>query len=113
MTRIERLARKLGLDSNPLRRRTDRIVACLGAGLLAAFLIGAPLLAIAAAHVAGHLGAAEQRAQRSWRQVSAVLLRNAPAPAVRPPSPAASTGAPGCRPDGPHRTGGCAPVSWT
>ena len=82
MTRIERLARKLGLDKNPLRRRTDRIAACLGAGLLAAFLVGAPLLAIAAAHVAGHLGAAEQRAQRSWHQVSAVLLRNAPVPAA-------------------------------
>jgi len=49
MTRTERLARRLGLDSNPLRRRTDRIAGCLGAGLLAAFLIGAPLLSIASA----------------------------------------------------------------
>lgn len=82
MTRTERLARRLGLDNNPLRRRTDRIAACLGAGLLTAFLIGAPLLSMAAAHWARHLGAAEQRAQRSWREVSAVLLRNAPVPAA-------------------------------
>jgi len=80
MRRSERLARRLGLDKNPLRRRTDRIAACLGAGLLIALLAGAPLLSMAAAHWAGHLGAAEQRAQRSWRQVSAVLLHGAPAP---------------------------------
>jgi hypothetical protein len=79
MTRTERLARRLGLDNNPLRRRTDKIAVCLGAGLLAAFLSGAPLLSIAAAGWAGHAAAVEQRAQRDWRQVSAVLLRNAPA----------------------------------
>jgi hypothetical protein len=47
--------------------------------LLAAFLSGAPLLSIAAAGWAGHAAAVEQRAQRDWQQVSAVLLRNAPA----------------------------------
>ena len=82
MTRMERLTRRLGLDSNPLRRRTDRVATCLAAGLLTAFLIGAPLLSMAAAHYAGRLAAAEQRAQRSWRVVSAVLLRSAPAPAA-------------------------------
>jgi hypothetical protein len=81
MTRTERLARRLGLDNNPLRRRTDKIAACLGAGLLAAFLSGAPLLSIAAAGWAGHAATEEQRVQRDWRQVSAMLLRNAPAPA--------------------------------
>jgi hypothetical protein len=81
MTRTERLVRRLGLDNNPLRRRTDKIAACLGAGLLAAFLAGAPLLSVAAAGWARHAGAAEQRTQRDWRQVSAVLLRGAPAPA--------------------------------
>jgi hypothetical protein len=79
MTRTERLTRRLGLDNNPLRRRTDKIAVCLGAGLLAAFLSGAPLLSIAAAGWAGHAAAVEQRAQRDWQQVSAVLLRNAPA----------------------------------
>jgi hypothetical protein len=80
--RTGRLARRLGLDRNPLRRRTDRIQACLGAGLLLAFLIGAPFLAMAAARWAGHVGTAEQRAQRAWHEVTAVLLRSAPAPVV-------------------------------
>jgi hypothetical protein len=82
MTRTERLARRLGLDKNPLRRRTDRIAGCLAAGLLAAFLVGAPLLSIAAAHWAGRLAAAEQRTERSWREIPAVLLRSAPVPAA-------------------------------
>jgi hypothetical protein len=82
MTRTQRLARRLGLDHNPLRRRTDRIAACLGAGLLTAFLIGAPLLSMAAAGWAGRVGAVEQRAQRTWHEVSAVLLRGAPVPAM-------------------------------
>lgn len=53
MTRRQRLARRLGLDTNPLRRRTDRIASCLGGGLLVAFLAGAPLLVIATAGWAG------------------------------------------------------------
>jgi hypothetical protein len=74
------IARKLGLDGNPLRRRTDKIAACLSVLLLAVFLIGAPFLSAAAAGWAGHHGNAELRATRSWHQVSAVLLRSAPAP---------------------------------
>ena len=77
-----RLARRLGLDGNPLRRRTDKIAARLAALLLAVFLIGAPLLSLAAVGWAGRAGAAEQQAARSWRQVSAVLLQAAPAPAA-------------------------------
>ena len=75
-----RIARKLGLDGNPLRRRTDKIAACLSVLLLAVFLIGAPFLSAAAAGWAGHHGDAELRATRSWHQVSAVLLRSALAP---------------------------------
>ena len=75
-----RLARRLGLDGNPLRRRTDRIGTAVAAGLLAAFLVAAPLLALAAASWAGQTGAAERRAERAWHQVSAILLRNAPTP---------------------------------
>ena len=82
MRRTERVVRRLGLDSNPLRRRTDRIAGCLGAGLLIGFLAGAPLLTLGAVHWAGQAGAAEQRAQRTWHQVEAVLLRSAPAPAA-------------------------------
>jgi hypothetical protein len=43
-----RLSRRLGLDGNPLRRRTDKIAACAAAALLASFLIGAPLSVVAA-----------------------------------------------------------------
>jgi hypothetical protein len=44
-----RIARKLGLDGNPLRRRTDKIAARFAALLLAVFLLGAPFLSVAAA----------------------------------------------------------------
>src|SRR5215467_314431 len=79
-SRARRLARRLGLDANPLRRSTDKIGTWLTAQLLVAFLVGAPLLAIAAFTWADHAGAAEQRAERSWREVPAVLLRAAPGP---------------------------------
>ena len=77
-----RLARRLGLDGNPLRRRIDKIATCLAALLMAAFLIGAPMLSMAAARWVGHAAAAGQRAARSWRQVPAVLLPGAAPPAV-------------------------------
>ncbi len=44
-----RIARKLGLDGNPLRRRTDKIAARLAALLLGVFVTGAPGLSVAAA----------------------------------------------------------------
>jgi hypothetical protein len=75
-----RLAGRLGLDGNPLRRRTDRIASWLMAQFLVIVLVGAPLLAIAAFTWTARAGAAEQRAERSWREVPAVLLRSAPAP---------------------------------
>jgi len=77
-----RLARRLGLDGNPLRRRIDKIAACLAALLVAVFLTGAPMLSVAAARWAGHAAATAQRAARSWHQVPAVLLRDAPLPAL-------------------------------
>jgi hypothetical protein len=80
-SRARSLARLTGLDGNPLRRRTDKIATCLAAQLLAAFLAGAPLLGIAAFTWAGRAAAAEQRAERSWHQVQAVLLKAAVAPA--------------------------------
>jgi len=77
--RARRLAFRLGLDANPLRRRTDKIATLVAAQLLLVFLVGAPLLAIAAYGWAGQVGAAEQRAERSWREVPAVLLKSVPA----------------------------------
>src|SRR5205807_5781791 len=43
-------------------------------------LIGAPLFGIAAFHWASRAGATEQRTERSWREVPAVLLRSVSAP---------------------------------
>ena len=37
-----RLARRLGMDGNPLRRPTDKFAAWLGALLVVVFIIGAP-----------------------------------------------------------------------
>ena len=74
------IARKLGLDGNPLRRRTDKIAACAAALLLAVFLIGAPFLSVAAAGWAGRPAAAKLRAERSRHQVPAILLQAAPKP---------------------------------
>jgi hypothetical protein len=72
------LVRKLALDGNPLRRRSDRVEAWIMCGLLAAFLIAVPLVAIAAGHWTDRAGVREQRAQRSWHQADAVLLQSAP-----------------------------------
>jgi hypothetical protein len=101
------IARKLGLDGNPLRRRTDKIAACAAVLLLAVFLTGAPFLSVAAAGWAGRPAAAELRAERSWHQVPAILLQAAPEPA------ASAGGVPGhsvvlarwTAPDGRARTG--------
>jgi hypothetical protein len=78
MARILRFARGLGLGRNPLRRRSEALEARVVLGLLAAFLVSAPLLGIAAGRWADHAGLREQRQQRDWQQVSATLLRPAP-----------------------------------
>lgn len=75
-----RLARRLGLDANPLRRRTDKIAVWLGFQFLVVTLVVVPLCSIAAFTWAGRAAAAEQQAEHSWRVVPAVLLRAAPAP---------------------------------
>jgi hypothetical protein len=78
--RARRLGRRLGLDGNPLRRRTDKIATWLTAQFLVAGLIVVPLFGIATFHWASRAGATEQRAERSWREVPAVLLRSVAAP---------------------------------
>lgn len=76
--RPARLARQMGLGRSPLRRRTDRIEACVSAALLAVFLIGAPLSVTSIGRWVHHEGLREQRAQQSWHQTPAVLLAAAP-----------------------------------
>jgi hypothetical protein len=78
--RAPRMARKLGLDGNPVRRRTDKIGTWLMAQFLVVVVIGAPVFAVAAFTWAARAGAAEQRAERSWREVPAVLQRSVPVP---------------------------------
>jgi hypothetical protein len=78
MRRGRRLAMRLGLDGNSLRRRTDKIAAYGGIGLLALFLAGAPIVGIGAGHWAYRAAMSKQQDQRSWRQVTAVLLQTAP-----------------------------------
>ena len=45
----------LGWDRNPMRRRIDRVEAAMVAGLIAVFLISAPVLGAAAGHWMGFL----------------------------------------------------------
>ena len=52
--RPTRLARALGLDSNPLRRASDRAEAWIRIGLLAVFLIAGPMVASVAGGWAYH-----------------------------------------------------------
>jgi hypothetical protein len=69
---------RLGLDGNSLRRRSDRIAAYGTVGLLVVFLVVAPILAICAGHWAYRWSMSQQKDQRSWREVTAVLLQKAP-----------------------------------
>ena len=78
---LARLVRGLWPDRNPLRRRCDRAEGAVVAGLLFAFLAGAPVAALAAEH---WVYAASLRTERveeaAWHQVPAALLRDAPPP---------------------------------
>lgn len=75
-----RLARRLGGDGNPLRRRSDIIEAWLAPIAIVVFLALSPLVAGLAATGVRADNAAAQHVQQSWHPVSAVLLRAAPGP---------------------------------
>lgn len=82
--RRARLRHQLGLDRNPLRRRSDRIEAIF---LLIAIVVFVPLATVATILVASWThaaGVAEQRAGSTLRPVTAVLIQ--PAPMQRPPA---------------------------
>jgi hypothetical protein len=80
--RRTRLARALGLDSNPLRRASDRAEAWIRIGLLAAFLIAGPIAASAAGGWAYHAGITAAQAKAApTRHVTAVAPHPAPATA--------------------------------
>jgi hypothetical protein len=73
--------RGLWPDRNPLRRAVDRVEAAIVAGLLAAFVAGAPLAALAVGNWSHAVGSRVEHAQQSsWHQVPATLLAKAPYP---------------------------------
>jgi hypothetical protein len=75
---LRRQARGLRPDRNPLRRGTDRVEACLLAGLFVAAAAGAPLAAQAASRAAHDGAAGVQKEQLATRhQVPAVLTQPA------------------------------------
>lgn len=77
---LGRMTRGLRPDRNPLRRTADRAESFVLAGLLAAFLAGAPFAAQSAGHWAhGIVHQAEKANQASAYRVLAVTLRSSPA----------------------------------
>ena len=75
-----RLARALGSDHNPLRRRSDLIAAWLTPAAIAIFLVLGPLVAVGAI-AAAHSGVTTARqAGRGLHPVPAVLLQAVPGP---------------------------------
>jgi hypothetical protein len=77
-----RVARRLGFDHNPLRRRLDLIDGWLLPAMIAAFVLLSPLAAGAAGEWIHADNAAAQAAQRSWHEVRALVLRPVPGPAI-------------------------------
>src|SRR5271165_2683126 len=75
--RLQRLRRIVVGDDNPLRRYVDKLESALAVSLVIAFLVAAPLLAIATVRAVGAAGVREQRAEDSWKQVHAVLTQSA------------------------------------
>jgi len=85
-TRLARFARRLGVDRNPLRRRTDRIEAVIRLATMILLLAAVPLAMITAGRQADHLALSQVHAQQvADHQVTAVLLQQAPATGVPNP----------------------------
>ena len=95
----------LGWDHNPLRRRIDRVEAAMIAGLIAVFLISAPILAAVAGHWIGAASMQQRRAEAGWRLVPATVQGTAQGQI--PAGPAATVWAPArwTAPDGQVRRG--------
>jgi hypothetical protein len=81
---IAQLARNLGLDSNPLRRASDRAEAWIRVALVAIFLIAGPVAALGAGHLAYHAEITRALAQAArTHQIRAAPLQSALATAGR------------------------------
>jgi hypothetical protein len=86
-TGLAAMARRWRPDRNPLRRASDRVETAVVAGLIAMFLGGAPVAAVAAGQAAAGAALRAAHTQAGWHQVPALLLKNAPQP-VQPLSQA-------------------------
>lgn len=103
---LGRLLRGLRPDRNPLRRGSDRAESVVLAALLAAFLAGAPFVALASGYWASASAVHEAQAQRaSLSQVTATLMRKAPIWSGDGSGAGAVTMARWRAPDGQARTG--------
>jgi hypothetical protein len=71
--------RTRGCARNPLRRRIDDVEAAVMVGIVVLFLLAAPLVSILTGHLADAAGLREQRSERAWRPVQAVLEQSASA----------------------------------
>jgi hypothetical protein len=72
---VAALARRMGVDANPLRRGCDRAEAWLRVGLVLAFLIASPLAAFGLGHVTNDTSLRAARAEKANEHyVPAVLL---------------------------------------
>jgi hypothetical protein len=79
MRRAGRVVRGLWPDHNPLRRACDRAEAGILAALVVAFLLGAPLIALAGWQLAMTTSFTTTNAERAgWRPVPAQLVTSAP-----------------------------------
>jgi hypothetical protein len=77
---LARLARWLGFDRNPLRRGTDRVEGALRLVMIIVVVAVVPATAVAAGRWTEHYVLHEAQAQQAVEhQVTAVLLRDAPA----------------------------------
>ena len=75
----QRLVRIVAGNGNPLQRHVDRVESTIVTGLIVAFLLAAPLLAVFAVRVTGAAARQDQRAEAGWRQRTAVLQESAAA----------------------------------
>ena len=83
---VARLARWLGIDRNPLRRGTDRIETALRFVVILLVVAAVPAAAVAVGRLADHDALHRAQVQRAVdRQVTAVLLEEAPGAGIPDP----------------------------
>ena len=83
---LARLARWLGFDRNPLRRGTDRVEGALRLVMIILVVVAVPAAAVAVGRWADHYVRHQAQVQQSVdHQVTAILLRDAPATGVPDP----------------------------